>query len=76
MKKLTDIWQNLLSGEMSNSEQQQSQNERFDRIERIQEQFHKMNWTRIIRVENVGQDEFSSHDMIADFLESWDEIDN
>ena len=58
MKKLTDIWQNLLSGEMSNSEQQQSQNERFDRIERIQEQFHKMNWTRIIRVENMGQDEF------------------
>ena len=51
MQRLTDIWENLLGGSGRDSGATQRERERLDRVERVQEAFHNLYWTRIISVQ-------------------------
>ena len=75
MRRLTDIWENLLGSSGRDSGAIQRERERLDRIERVSETFHNLYWTRIICVDQNNVEEAEQHALTADIIEAWNEID-
>ena len=75
MRRLTDIWENLLGGSDRDSGAIQRERERLDRVERVSEAYQNLYWTRIISVHQNYEEDTERHALADDIIEALNEID-
>lgn len=74
MRRLTDIWTDLVGGIERSQNEVLRERDRLDRVERVSGAFSNFYWTRLVAVHRDQAEELQRHEMVADIVEAWNEV--
>ena len=75
MRRLTDLWSNLLSHSQRDSDATILYRDRMERADRIKESFANLYWTRIVAVDDHDEQHLERHPLADDIIQAHDDID-
>ena len=74
MRRLTDIWQNLLGGVARDPAELERERLARERSERIDSSYRNLYWTGLISVDSVAEEALVRHPLAEDIIEALQEI--
>ena len=64
MRRLTDIWSNLVGGSERSQNEVLRERDRLDRMERVSDSYQNLYWTRMVAVHQELDDELQRYEMV------------